>query len=249
MQPHNTSFSAKLEIILRSAVFFAGMTLSTFVISPCMIAARPFSFGVRWALANRWVRFNLWMLKTVCRLDFQVQGRENIPVQPGVILCKHQSAWETIALQVIFPPLVFILKQELLRLPIWGWAMATLEPIAINRAHKTAALKQVLNDGVKRLKEGLWVVVFPEGTRVAPGKKGHYGASGAMLAHRAGCPVVPVAHNAGEYWSRRAFLKYPGTIQVRIGPPIDAAKFDAAEITARAERWIEAQMQEISRAH
>ncbi|QJD29718.1 lysophospholipid acyltransferase family protein [Methylococcus geothermalis] len=248
MQPHKISSSAKLEIILRSAVFFTGMILSTFVISPCMIAARPFAFRVRWALANRWVRFNLWMLKTVCRLDFQVQGRENIPAQPGVILCKHQSAWETIALQVIFPPLVFILKQELLRLPVWGWAMATLKPIAINRAHKTAALKQVLNDGVKRLREGLWVVVFPEGTRVAPGKKGHYGASGAMLAHRAGCPVVPVAHNAGEYWSRRAFLKYPGTIQVRIGPPIDATKFDAAEITAQAERWIEAQMQEISRA-
>lgn len=247
MQQPNTSFLPTLNVVLRSAVFFAGMFLSTCVISPCMLAAKPFPFAARWALANRWVRFNLWMLKAVCRLDFEVQGRENIPPEPGVILCKHQSAWETIALQVIFPPLVFILKRELLRLPIWGWAMATLKPIAIDRSHKTAALKQILNEGVKRLQQGLWVVVFPEGTRIAPGKKGHYGASGAMLAHRAGCPAVPVAHNAGEFWRRQAFLKYPGTIQVRIGSPIDAKRYSAADITAQAERWIETQMQEISR--
>jgi 1-acyl-sn-glycerol-3-phosphate acyltransferase len=178
-----------------------------------------------------------------------VRGQENIPSENGVILCKHQSAWETIALQAIFPPLVFILKRELLRIPIWGWAMAALEPIAINRKAKSAALKQVLNDGEARLKAGRWVVIFPEGTRIAPGQKGRYNASGGMLAHRAGCPVVPVAHNAGEFWGRNAFLKYPGMIQVRIGPAIDAGQFSASEINRQAEEWIESQMAVIGQTY
>lgn len=246
MRQRKTSFSLTASIVVRSVLFFLCMVASTLVIGPIMLLARPLPFLVRYGLANRWVRFNLKMLKLICRLDFEVQGQENIPKQNGVILCKHQSAWETIALQAIFPPVVFILKKELLRIPIWGWAMATLEPIAIDRANKSAALKQILRDGEKRLLEGYWVVVFPEGTRVAPGQKGRYGSSGAMLAHRTGRPVVPVAHNAGEYWKRRGFLKYPGTIRVRVGPPIDASRFNANEITAQAEQWIETQMAEIS---
>ncbi|CAI8814958.1 1-acyl-sn-glycerol-3-phosphate acyltransferase [Methylocaldum szegediense] len=246
MQRSNTSFLKLVSVFLRSTVYFAGQVLSTLVLGPVLLAAYPLGFETRYAIAGLWVRFNLWMLETVCGLKYEVQGLENIPERNGIILCKHQSAWETLALQAMFPPLVFILKRELLRIPVWGWAMATLQPIAINRQAKTAALKQILRDGEERLKNGLWVVIFPEGTRVAPGQKGRYGPSGGLLAQRVGCPVVPVAHNAGEYWARRAFLKFPGIIQVRIGPPIEPATLSAAEITHQAEQWIESQMAKIS---
>ncbi|HYE35363.1 lysophospholipid acyltransferase family protein [Methylocaldum sp.] len=220
--------------------------MSTLLLGPVLLAAYPLRFETRYALANLWVRFNMWMLETVCGLKYEVHGLENIPERSGIILCKHQSAWETLALQAIFPPLVFILKRELLRIPVWGWAMATLEPIAIDRQAKSAAMKQILKDGEERLKSGRWVVIFPEGTRVAPGQKGRYGASGGILAHRVGCPVVPVAHNAGEYWTRNGFLKFPGLVQVRIGPPIDSTTLNSSEINHQAEHWIESQMAEIS---
>ncbi|WP_045226132.1 lysophospholipid acyltransferase family protein [Methyloterricola oryzae] len=248
MKPSNTSSTpgVDLGLYLRSGVYFTGMILSTLVICPLMLLAYAAPFELRYGLAQRWVRFNLWSLKLICRLDYQVEGMEHIPERNGVILCKHQSAWETIALQAIFPPLTFILKKELLNIPFWGWAMRTQEPIAIDRSARSAALKQVLKDGAARLASGRWVVIFPEGTRVAPGQRGKYNGSGATLAHRAGCPVVPVAHNAGEFWGRRAFLKHPGTIQVRIGPPLDAASLPAAEVNRVAEDWIEAQMTALS---
>jgi 1-acyl-sn-glycerol-3-phosphate acyltransferase len=236
-----------MAVYLRSGAFLLGMTLSTFIVAPLMLMAAPFAFETRYRLAQLWVRFNLRALKSVCGLSYEVHGLENIPAQNGVILAKHQSAWETIALQAIFPPMAFLLKRELLRIPVWGWAMKTLEPIAIDRAAKSQALKQVLRDGEARLKAGRWVTVFPEGTRVAPGERGRYNASGAMLAHRAGYPVVPVAHNAGEYWRRNAFLKFPGVIQVHIGPPIDAVRHNANEIARLAEDWIERRMEEIAK--
>ena len=237
---------AKLSLYVRSLIYLIGQVISTLLLGPLMLLMRPFSFETRYAAANRWVRFNLWVLNRVCGLSYRVQGMEHIPDgQSGLILCKHQSAFETIALQAIFPPVVFILKQELLRIPVWGWAMATLEPIAIDRQAKTQALKQVLRDGMARIKAGRWVVLFPEGTRVAPGERGRYGSSGGMLAQRARCPVVPVAHNAGEYWSKNGFLKFPGIIEVHIGPVLDGATLSAVEINQEAERWIEAEMQVI----
>lgn len=243
MKPFN---SYSISLYLRSGIYAAGQTLSTLLIGPLMVLASPFSFRIRYGLANAWVRFNLGILKYVCGLKYEVQGIENITRQNGVILCKHQSAWETLALQVIFPPITFILKRELLKIPVWGWAMATQEPIAINREAKTAAIKQVLRDGEERLKKGRWIVIFPEGTRMPPGERGKYNSSGAVLAQRANCPVVPVAHNAGEYWGKNGFLKYPGTIQVRIGPAIDVGTQGTAEVMQQVETWIEARMLEIS---
>lgn len=208
-----------------------------------MMAMRSFEYHYRYTVARIWVRFNLWWLKVICGLTYEVHGRENIPThRSGLILCKHQSAFETIALQTIFPQMVFVLKEELLRIPFWGWAMATLEPIAIDRKAKSQALKQILRDGQARIQSGRWVTLFPEGTRVAPGEKARYGSSGGLLAHRAGCPVIPVAHNAGRYWAKNGFLKFPGTIQIYVGPPLEGAELSAAEINKRAEIWIETQM-------
>ncbi len=235
------------KLYLRSAAYLTGQILSTLLLGPVMLLLLPFRFEVRYGAARVWVRFNLWLLQKVCGLTYRVTGQQNIPRDRcGLIFCKHQSAFETIALQAIFPPVVFILKQELLKIPVWGWAMATLEPIAIDRQAKSQALKQVLREGEARIQSGRWVVLFPEGTRVSPGEKGQYGSSGGMLAHRARCPVVPVAHNAGEYWAKNGFLKYPGVIEFHIGPVLDGADLSAAELNRQAEHWVESAMQGIT---
>jgi 1-acyl-sn-glycerol-3-phosphate acyltransferase len=171
-----------------------------------------------------------------------VVGTENIPDQASIILSKHQSAWETLALQSIFPPQVWVLKRELLRLPFFGWALALSSPIAIDRGTARLALKQLLDQGKDRLAQGFWVVIFPEGTRVAPGTKGRYKVGGAWLATHTGALVVPVAHNAGEFWGRNAFLKYPGTITVSIGKPLDSTGRKADELNSQVEAWIENEM-------
>ena len=236
---------ANIGVALRSAVFFLGQVLSTLAIAPLVLLSKSRPFEVRYGYAKLWVRFNLWVLATVCGLRYEVRGMENMPASNGVILAKHQSTWETFAFLCILPPVVFLLKQELLQIPVWGRGLATLEPIAIDRNAKTAALKQVMREGAARLQAGRWVVIFPEGTRIRPGKKGEYNASGSILAHRAGCPVVPVAHNAGKFWPPKSFLKFPGVIQIRIGPAIDGSQHSAADINQLAEEWIEGQMAEL----
>jgi 1-acyl-sn-glycerol-3-phosphate acyltransferase len=249
MKPLNTSSlpTANLRVKLGSILFFLGQVLSTLIIAPLVLSSKQRPFEVRYRYAKWWVSFNEWTLKKLCGLSYEVHGLENIPAQNGVILSKHQSTWETFSFLSIFPPLVFLLKQELLDIPVWGKGLATLEPIAIDRDAKTAALKQVMREGSARLQAGRWVVVFPEGTRIWPGEKGQYNISGAIIAHRAGCPVLPVALNAGEFWPPKSFWKYPGVIQVHIGPVIDGSQFPAAEINQQAEAWIEAKMQELTR--
>lgn len=244
-----SSFSTGIvELYLRSALFFAAMSTSAIAVGLMTLLVYPLGFETRYRVASLWVRFVLWALAKICRLDFEVRGLENVPPTNAIVVSKHQSTWETIGLQTIFRPVCFLLKKELLHLPFWGWAMASLEPIAIDRSAKAAAMKQVLREGEQRLKQGRWLILFPEGTRMAPGQKGRYGASGGMLSQRSRYPVVPVAHNAGEFWARHGFLKHPGTISVRIGPAIDPGSLTAAEITERAENWIEAQMAEITSA-
>ena len=248
MKPSSTSSINKAIIGLRSLVFLLGQVISTLMMGPIMCLLWLLPFRLRYGVANYWVRFNLWSLKASCGLRFSVKGRENIPAEKsGLILCKHQSAFETLVLQVIFPPVVFILKRELLRIPFWGWAMATLEPIAINRSQKSAALKQILRDGEARIRSGRWVVLFPEGTRVAPGQAGKFGTSGGLLASRVGCPVVPVAHNAGTFWGKNGFLKYPGTIEIVIGPALDGEALSAQELNRQAEDWIESTMERLEK--
>lgn len=250
MKHPNTSSSpaASLRVRAGSTLFFLGQVLTTLAIAPFVLLSKSRPFEARYGYAKLWVLINEWTLEKLCGLRYEVRGLENLPATNGVILAKHQSTWETFSFLSIFPPVVFLLKQELLDIPVWGRGLATLEPIAIDRDAKTAALKQVMREGAERLKAGRWVVIFPEGTRVRPGERRQYNASGAILAHRAGCPVVPVAHNAGEYWPPKSFLKYPGTIQVRVGPPIDGSRHSAAEINQLAEDWIERQMEEMGGA-
>lgn len=197
---------------------------------------------VTYRIALYWADATLWFLKVLCRLDYTVEGREHLPSEPSIVLVKHSSAWETIAQLKIFPRQTWVLKRELLWAPILGWVLLKLKPIAIDRRAGRSAVQQVIVQGRARLDEGIWVVIFPEGTRVPAGQSGRYGLSGALLAATVGRPVVPVAHNAGTFWPRRGWLKKPGTIRLVIGAPISTAGKEPREINDEVRAFIEDQL-------
>jgi 1-acyl-sn-glycerol-3-phosphate acyltransferase len=226
---------------LRSALFAVGLVLVTLPYGLVALLTFPLPRMTRYRFIRGWSRIVIWLARYILGIDWQVEGREHLPTRPSVILAKHQSAWETIAFQLIFPPQVLVLKRELLWIPFFGWGLAMMSPIAIDRARGIAALREIARRGRERLAQGFWVVVFPEGTRVAPGVNREYQPGGAWLACESGAPVVPVAHNAGLVWPRNAFLKRPGTVTVRIGPPIDAANRDPKSVNQLAKQWIEEQ--------
>lgn len=234
-------------LVLRSLLFAVGQVLAAVLFTPVALLLYPLPPVTRSRLVAFWARFVVWWLGLTCRTYFRVEGREHLPASPSVILSKHQSAWETIAYQVIFPPQAWVLKRELLWIPFFGWGLAATQPIAIDREAGMRALDKVIRDGIDRLRNGRWVVVFPEGTRIAPGERGRYNPGGAMLAVRAGVPAVPVAHNAGHYWPRRGWLKYPGEIRVVIGPSISTAGAHAKQVSRAAEEWIEGTMERLER--
>lgn len=236
----------KLLALIRSLLFYLAVLITTPVFGTLALLTFPFAPLTRYRLITLWTHTTLWLLRYVTGIRFRVIGGENIPGRPAVVLCKHQSAWETMGLQQVFPPQVYVLKKELMRIPFLGWGFAMLPMISIDRKAGRDALAQVVEQGKDRLAKGFWVVVFPEGTRVAPGEKKRYKAGGAFLAAQAGVPVVPVAHNAGELWPRNSILKYPGTITVSVGPAIDPNGLSADEINLRAETWIETEMRRIS---
>ena len=231
---------------LRSILYLLLAILITAPFGLLVTLSVVFPMKFRFWLIKVWRTGFMALCQVVLGIRYQVIGRENMPTSPSVILCKHQSAWETVSLQSIFPPQVFVLKKSLLMIPFLGWEFAAVKMISINRNAGKDALRQVIDQGCERLKAGYWVVIFPEGTRIAPGESRRFKTGGAHLAATAGVLTVPVAHNAGEFWAKNAFVKKPGMITVSIGPPIDPAGKSAAEITAQAERWIEAEMRRIS---
>jgi 1-acyl-sn-glycerol-3-phosphate acyltransferase len=228
-------------IWLRSLLFFLGMLIITPIFAMLVILMFPFSNKARCRMASYWAHCALFWLKVTCNLGFEVRGRENIPNHPSIILCKHQSAWETIALQVIFPPQIWVMKRELLYIPFLGWAWIALSAIPIDRSAGREALKKLVAHGKNRLAKGLWVVIFPEGTRIAPGQRAKYHIGGAWLATHTQTTVVPVAHNAGLFWRKNAFIKTPGTITVSIGKPIETANLKTDVLNQQVEDWIEAE--------
>lgn len=189
---------------------------------------------------------NIIALKWLAGLKIKVIGRENIPAQACIIMCKHQSTWETYALQTVFPHHVWVLKKQLLKVPFFGWGLAQLEPIAIDRKTRKRAMEQIIEQGLERIKQNLWIVIFPEGTRIPAGKKGKYKLGGARLCEATKAPAVPVAHNAGEYWPKGSFLIKPGTVTMKIGKAITPEGKTALEINNLVESWIEGVMEEIT---
>jgi 1-acyl-sn-glycerol-3-phosphate acyltransferase len=181
-----------------------------------------------------------WLAKWICGINYEVHGAENLPAHPFIIVSNHQSTWETFAFFKIFSNVCFVLKKELLTIPLFGWALRLLEPIAIDREQKGSALEQVIQQGTQRLQLGRTIIIYPEGKRMPPGHLGKFKLGAAVLAKAANCPIVPVAHDAGRCWRRRGFLKKPGTIHVKILSPIYPGDKSTSEFTQAVVAAIEA---------
>ena len=224
--------------VLRSLLYLSVQVASALVFCPFALLCATLPSLPRARLIGAWAKFNIWTLRCICGVTCEVHGLENLPARPAVLLSNHQSAWETLFFQSLFPPLSYILKWQLLWIPFFGWGLAANRPVAINRAKKMRALDQLVTQGAVRLREGRWLAIFPEGTRRRPGRPGKFQAGGALLAVRCGAPVVPVAHNAGLFWPKNSFRKYPGVIQMRIGKTISSEGRKPHEVNAQAEAWI-----------
>ena len=237
----------RFSLFLRSLLFFLLMTVLTVVWSfVCMLAA-PLPYARRYFVTSRWNVMVIWMAKVICGIRYEVKGFENFPDAPAVVLSKHQSAWETIFLLQMTPrPLVFVFKKSLTYIPFFGWGIALLRMIPIDRSKGRDAFAQVVVQGRKRLADGQWIIMFPEGTRIPVGQTGKYKNGGTRLAVETNTPVVPIAHNAGECWPKNSFIKKPGLITVSIGKPIYPEGMDSSELMAKVENWIESEMRVIS---
>lgn len=232
-------------LVLRSLAFQAYFFLSVVVFSLIVFVCWIFPYPVRYEIARVWGKGMLWAGRFFCGLDYSIEGLENLPDRPSVVLSKHSTVFETYTQLVFLPRQTWVAKRELSWIPIFGWGLATLKPIAINRRAGGTAVAQVIRQGRERLAEGTWVTIFPEGTRMPPGETRRYGVSGAALAHDVGCPIVPIAHNAGEFWPRRSIIKRPGRIRMVIGPPIEPGERTPKQTNRVVQQWIESQMAEI----
>ncbi len=228
-------------MFIRSLIFTLGQWLFTPIFSVLALLTFPFSRIKRNQIISLWARSMLWWLKVTCNITYRIEGAEHIPNHPCVILAKHQSAWETLAFQLIFPAQCYVMKRELLWIPFFGWGLAMTSPVAINRRAGREALKQLVAKGKARISQGLWVVVFPEGTRIAPKTKVKFHIGGAWLATGAKATVLPVAHNAGTCWPKNSMRKHPGVITVSIGVPIDASVLKPDTLNQQVEAWINAE--------
>ncbi|WP_456417829.1 lysophospholipid acyltransferase family protein [Thiolapillus sp.] len=231
-------------ITLRSMLYFVAMIASIALFGLAIVTiGLLLPLSARDRIAAAWGRVNLWLMKVLCGLKYRIHGRENLPKHAAIVMCKHQSTWETIALKAIIrPQQSWILKQELMRLPVFGWALAAIPNIPIDRSAGRLAVRKIVERGTQLLEQGRVIIIFPEGTRSAPGEKRKYGIGGALLAEKSGYPVIPMAHNAGVFWRRRGLKKYPGTIDLVVGEAFDPAGMTAAEITRKVEAWIEAEV-------
>jgi len=236
----------KTLLYFRSTLFWIGFALSIIVVGLLTPFLLPFSYRTCYRILLPWTNFNVWWLKISCGVKYEIIGRENIdPNNRGIILGNHQSTWETMTIPMIFPPLSWILKKELFKVPLFGWALSQIKPIAIDRKAGNSAVEQIKIKGKERLDEGNWVCIFPEGTRVKPGVKVRYKMGGALLAHYAGYPIYPVAHNAGVFWPKHSYIKYPGTITMIIGKPFSVKGLEPDEINAKVRSWIEAEVEKM----
>jgi 1-acyl-sn-glycerol-3-phosphate acyltransferase len=226
--------------LIKSLIYTAFMMLSALLFGGFMTLCFWAPYSTQFAIARSWARMTFWVLEKLCGLKFTVEGRERIPAGNHIVMSNHTSAWETIAQFLIFPPQVWVLKRELLWIPFIGWGLKLLRPISINRGAGHRAVNQVVDQGKARLADGLWIIIFPEGTRVVAGESRKYGVSGALLATATGKLVVPLSHNASDFWVRRGILKKAGTIQVVIGEPIASEGKDPRQLNEEVRLAIEA---------
>lgn len=232
---------------IRSLIFLLVMVAATVIWAPISMLFAFLPYNQRYYITSRWNVFIIWAAKVICGIHYQTKGFENFPDAPVILLSKHQSAWETIFLLMATPrPLVFVFKKEITYIPFFGWAISLLRMIPIDRSKGKDAFAQVVVHGKKRLADGQWIIMFPEGTRIAVGKKGNYKGGGARLAVETNTPVVPIALNSGECWPKNSFIKKPGTVTVSVGKPISPEGYNPVELMQQVENWIEAEMRVIS---
>ena len=229
----------KLWLVIRSSLFWIVFLPSVLLFSILLTLLSPLPISVRVRTIKLWIRLNLAWINLTCGLSYEVEGLENIPPHTGfIVMSKHSSTWETIALQLFFPPMVWIVKRELTWIPFFGWGLKAMNAIAINRGTGRKAIKQLVSEGRQRMDEGRIVMLFPEGTRVMPGQYKPYKIGGAILAQKTGYAILPVAHNAGEFWPRHSWIKWPGKIKIVIGPPIEPDDRKPDVIITQVEEWI-----------
>lgn len=233
--------------VLRAFAFYAGYaSMTVFWATLSLLVAWPLSLRQRFAfVVGCWTRIALWWLRVTCGVRVRVRGLDNLPAAPCILLVKHQSTWETLWVQTLVSPQTTLIKRELLRIPFWGWAYSLTRPIAIDRASPSAALRQFVEQGEDRLRRGMCVTLFPEGTRLPPGAQRKFQRGGAALAATTGAPVVVIAHNAGAFWPARGFLKKPGIVQVEISAPVETEGRKYSEINAICEEWLSEAMARI----
>ena len=234
--------------MIRSIIFTSLMFLTIPPWAVAAIVVRIFGRRASYRVAETWVFMNLWFCDKICGLGMTIDGLENIPEEAGVMFIKHSSAYEALAQFRLADDMNWVLKRELLWAPFFGWALACVHPIAINRKAGGTAVQQVIKQGRERLAEGMRVMIFPEGTRMAPGKTRRYGVSGTLLAQETGTLITPVAHNAGYFWPRRGWRKKPGTVQFVVGPPVDPSGREPREVNEEIQAWIEAEVAKMARA-
>jgi 1-acyl-sn-glycerol-3-phosphate acyltransferase len=233
--------------VLRSLAYqlFLSITVIPYALA-CLIWS-PLPLHWRYRLTVGWPGMAIWGARVFCGIRWRMIGRENLPDGPAVLLSKHQSAWETLFFPSHMPREVcFVYKRELHWVPCFGWGLALLRMIAIDRSKGRDAFEQVVRQGQQRLDEGRWPLLFPEGTRIPPGQTGRFKMGGALLASRTGAPVIPIAHNAGECWRRNAFVKQPGLITVSIGPAIESQGKTPEELNRQVQDWIEGEMRRLN---
>lgn len=232
---------------LRSALFLVFQIVTVVPYALCCLLLAPAPRRIRYRFTVGWPRLVVWGAKVFTGIRWQVKGAHNLPEGPAIVLAKHQSTWETLFLAAWMPrEMCFVFKRELLRLPFFGWGIGLLDMIHIDRKRRMDAFEQVVEQGARKLDEGRWIILFPEGTRTPAGSQGRYRSGGARLAVRTGAPVIPIAVNSGEFWPRRAIVLRPGTITVSIGPPIPVTGRAADEVNAEVETWIEGEMRKLS---
>lgn len=232
-------------LLIKNLIYWLILSVSLILLFPFMLLAALVPEGAH-KTARVWVGVLNWSLKHVIGLKYRVIGAENIPSAPAIICAKHQSGWETLALQDIFPPQVYVAKRELFKIPFFGWGLKLVKTIGIDRGNRREANGQLMKQGLARKNEGYWISIFPEGTRMPPGERGKYKLGGARMAKMFEMDMVPVALNSGEFWPKNSFMKYPGEITVVIGKPIAHDSGGEAELMERCEDWIEARQAEIT---
>lgn len=237
---------SKLNLFIRALLFSIYSPIAIFFYSFTVLFSFVFPLRIRYVFIRSFLRTHLFVLEKICLIKYEVEGLDNIPKdRNGIIMSKHQSTWETFYLPIIFKDTAILAKRELLWIPFFGWSFALSQPITIDRSKKSSSMQQIIKQGTERLKEGRWILIFPEGTRVPAGVVGNYKLGGARLAAATGAPIIPVAHNAGRYWPRRSFIKRPGTIRVVIGPLIETKDRTPDDIMTETKNWIESTIKRI----